>query len=583
MIGNIVYLNNNLAHIRIDSGTPLSSNLMNLHIIFEDDKKKILGEIVDIDPEIIKVRFLGEMINNKFCSGVIRKPNLSAKIRIITKEEFTLIVGDNGLGTMEIGISPLYDDCPVRININDLFSNHMAIFGNTGSGKSWGVARLLQNVFTHSNIVPFRSNFFIFDAYGEYHNAFSTLNEINPNLNFKYYTTDFNDPNGQKLILPLWLFTADDLALLLGARNHAQLPVIERMLRMVRVFADKDEKAKDYKNHLIAKAIISVMFTNQTSNSKRNDIFAILDSCSTPELNLEADVRGIGYTRKLRECYEVNNKGEFVESVLITSYVSSFLNDELENYEPPTTNPYNLNDLEKALNFTLISEGFLHNNSVYDNAISLKVKLHSLVIGPCAKYFDYPNFVTMENYVASLVSLNGRKAQIVNFNISDLDDSLAKVIVKVYARMLFDFCKKLPKRASIPFNIFIEEAHRYVQNDNDAYLIGYNIFERIAKEGRKYGILFNLISQRPVDISETVISQCSNFIIYKMNHPRDLEYMSQMLPNINTDIIEKVKSLQAGICVAFGRAFEIPMILKMHEPNPAPTSNNCDIFEFWKA
>ena len=583
MIGNIIYLNNNLAHIKINTGTPISSNLMNLHIIFEDDQKKILGEIEDIDPEIIKVRFLGEIINNKFYSGVIRKPNLSANVRIITKEEFAMIVGEDRLGTMEVGVSPLYDGCPIRLDINDLFSNHMAVFGNTGSGKSWGVARLLQSVFTSSNIVPFRSNFFIFDAYGEYHTAFQEINKVNPNLNFKYYTTDFNDQVGQKLILPLWLLNVDDLALLLGATDHSQLPIIEKLLRMVKVFAESDDKARTYKNHLIAKAIISVMFTNQTSNSKRNDIFAILDSCSTPELNVEANVQGIGYTRKLRECYEVDNKGEFAESVLITNYVSSFLNEELENYEPTSTNPYNLNDLEKALNFTLISEGFLHNQAAYDKAISLKVKLHSLVIGPCSKYFNYPSYVTIENYVASLVSLNGKKAQIVNFNLEDIDDTLAKVMVKVYARIIFEFCKKLPNRASIPFNIFLEEAHRYVQNDNDTYLLGYNIFERIAKEGRKYGVLFNLISQRPVDISETVISQCSNFIIFKMNHPRDVEYMRQMLPNISNEIVEKAKSLQSGTCVGFGKAFKIPMILKMHEPNPVPSSSSCNVFDIWKA
>ena len=116
-----------------------------------------------------------------------------------------------------------------------------------------------------------------------------------------------------------------------------------------------------------------------------------------------------------------------------------------------------------------------------------------------------------------MVSYNGRKAQIVNFNLEDVDDS--KVIVKIFSRFLFEFTKKLSNRATIPFHLFLEECHRYVQNDNDKYLLGYNIFDRIAKEGRKYGLMFNLISQRPVEISETVISQCSNFIFFKMTHP----------------------------------------------------------------
>ena len=83
-----------------------------------------------------------------------------------------------------------------KINKIKLFSNHTAIFGNTGSGKSYGVARLLQNVFINPNVVPYKANFFIFDAYGEYHNAFKNLKQINPNFNFKYYTTNMNDVDG---------------------------------------------------------------------------------------------------------------------------------------------------------------------------------------------------------------------------------------------------------------------------------------------------------------------------------------------------------------------------------------------------
>ena len=148
--------------------------------------------------------------------------------------------------------------------------------------------------------------------------------------------------------------------------------------------------------------------------------------------------------------------------------------------------------------------------------------------------------------------------------------------------MLFDFTKRLNVRASIPSHIFLEESHRYVQADNDKFLLGYNIFERVAKEGRKYGLIFNLISQRPVEISDTVISQCSNFLIFKMNHPRDLEYIKKMLPNISEEIVEKQKTLQPGTCVAFGMAFKVPMIVKMQMPNPAPSSSNCNVVETWQ-
>lgn len=204
MFGKIVYLTDNLAHIEIPDGTPVAQNLMNMHVMFDDDNKKILGEVEDIDKKIVKVRFLGEVVNNKFIPGVIRKPTLQAKLRVINRDEVGLIVGEDNPGSMVLGVSPLYDDYPIRMDINALFSNHMAVFGNTGSGKSCGVARLLQNVFTNPNVMPFKSNFFIFDAYGEYHNAFKDINKINPNYNFKFYTTNKTaDPNNIMRI-PIW-------------------------------------------------------------------------------------------------------------------------------------------------------------------------------------------------------------------------------------------------------------------------------------------------------------------------------------------------------------------------------------------
>ena len=458
----------------------------------------------------------------------------------------------------------------------------MSIFGNTGSGKSYGVARLLQNIFEKSKIVPSRSNFFIFDAYGEYHNAFSKIGNYNPNYHFKYYTTNLNDTEGATLRIPLWLLGIDDMALLLGADSHSQLPIIERMLKLVSIFAESDEQANRHKNHLIAKAIMTILYTNQTSTAKRNDIFSILASCSTPQFNLNSPVQGIGYVRKFRECFTIDKDGEFTESILVTEYISSFIHDELDQYEPSKTNFYTLKDLEKALEFTLISEGLLRNDKMYNEAVTLKVRLHSLIISSNAIYFSYPSYVTLESYISALVAHQDGKAQIINFNLEDIDDSLAKVITKIYTRMLFDFTKKLKVRASIPFHIFLEEAHRYVQNDTDNYLIGYNIFERVAKEGRKYGLVFNLISQRPVEISETVISQCSNFIIFKMNHPRDLDYIKKMLPNINAEIVEKQKTLQPGTCVAFGKAFKVPLIIRMELPDPEPHSSNCDVINRWK-
>jgi len=133
----------------------------------------------------------------------------------------------------------------------------------------------------------------------------------------------------------------------------------------------------------------------------------------------------------------------------------------------------------------------------------------------------------------------------------------------------------------MPFNIFLEEAHRYVQNDNDNETIGYNIFERIAKEGRKYGVLLGLISQRPCELSETCLSQCNNLLLFKLTHPSDLDYVLKVVPNITHEIIERIKTVKPGYCIAFGNAINIPTLVKFEMPNPTPNSDNCKISNIW--
>ncbi len=583
MLGKVVYISDNEAHVKINEGMNIVTNLVNIHVILEDEEKRVLGEIVDVNENLLKIGLLGEYVGNVFYSGVIRKPTLNSKIRIINGEELSVITGKNDTNSFSLGVSPLYNNYPVYGDINKLFSNHLAIFGNSGSGKSCGLARILQNIFSNNKVQPYKANFLIFDAYGEYHNAFKDINKINPNYNFKYYTTNKYDTDGMKLRIPIYLFDLNDMALLLSATEHSQLPIIEKMLKMVNIFAADDATALAYKNHLIAKAIINILYTNQTSASKRNDVFSLIADCNTPQFSLESPVQGIGYVRKFRDCFMIDTNGNFPESNLLMEYLNSFIREEYDNYDIREKNFYTFKDLEKALNFTLISEGMLHNEKVYSDAITLKVRLHSLLISEYAQYFEFNEKITEEQYISSIMSYGeNKKAQIVNFNFEDVDDWFAKVVTKFFVKLLFEFSKNLSDRATIPFNIFLEEAHRYVQKDNDQYLLGFNIFERVAKEGRKYGVILNLISQRPVELSETVISQISNFLIFKLTHPVDIDYMKKMLPNINANIIEKQKSLQAGTCVAFGNAFKVPIIVHFELPNPAPHSSNCNVIDAWQ-
>ena len=582
MFGKILYISDSMAYVQNLAGSNVQADLMNMHVIFESNGERILGEITEVNSSEIKIRFLGEYQGNRFLNGVLRKPLLSSTIRIINGEELMALVGTYSESSFVLGQSAIYKNFTVCPSINDLFSNHLAIFGNTGSGKSCGVSRMVQNIFLNKFAKVKNANMFIFDAYGEYKNAFSSINTIDPEYNYKFITTNPKEATDVPLKIPVNLLKLDDYALLLQASKHTQLPILERTLKLVKIFATDTPESRKYKNHLIAKALLAVLFSSETTAQKKNEIFTIIETCHTPEFNFDSTIQGLGYTRSFSECFEIDSNGYFGESVLITEYILKNINDEIENLAPDENAFYSLLDYSKALEFTLISEGFLHNDTLVDDASILKVRLTTILHSEVGNYFDGTKHYTNNEFIDALKSFNGKKAQIININLEDVDDIYAKVIVKIMCKFLFDYSKSLEQRASIPFHLFLEEAHRYIQKDNDTFLLGYNIFDRIAKEGRKYGVILDIISQRPVEISDTVIAQCSNFLIFKMTHPLDIKYISEMLPNISADIIEKQKTLQPGTCVSFGSAFKIPMIVKMEMPNPMPYSSNCNVSSCWR-
>ena len=585
MLGNIVGIEENTVLIKLAIDIQKFENLINIHVIMDDGKRKIVGEIIDIKEGIAYINLLGEIINNKFVFGVIVKPSFSSVVKLISKEKIPMIIGvENYKENIDLylGNSPIYEGIKIGVNINQFFSNHFAILGSTGSGKSCGVARIIQNIFDRKQYIPYRASLFIFDAYGEYHNAFNKINEYNQEISFKTYTTNLHFSETEILRIPVWLLSVDDLALLLGAEKTSQLPIIEKALKLVNIFARNEENVVKHKNDIIARALLDILSSGRPPAQIRDQIFSVLSFYNTPELNLETPIFQPGYTRPLKQCLLIDASGKIREMELLTTFIEKFLQDNLEMKLPEGDFMYTLDDLESAFDFALISEGILNSGKVYDDSNVLKVRLHSLINSDYKQYFTYDKYVTQEEYIKELLTAtNGHKAQIINFNINYVDDRLAKNITKIYSKMLFDYAKSMDRRATLPFHIILEEAHRYVQNDNDAQLLGYNIFDRITKEGRKYGVLLGLISQRPSELSETSLSQCNNFLIFKMLHPTDVEYIRKMVPNITNEIVKRLRILQPGNCIAFGTAFKVPVMVKLEMPNPAPASNSCDISGTW--
>ena len=156
MLGKILTIDKNTATVKIEDKSQLK-DLINIHVIFEDASRKILGEINSIQEDTIAINFLGELTENDFIGGLIQKPNMEARVRLITKDELVILTGKENRA-LRLGVSPLYEEFPLNVSIDEFFSNHTAIFGNTGSGKTYGICRIIQNIFNSTQIIPYKAN-----------------------------------------------------------------------------------------------------------------------------------------------------------------------------------------------------------------------------------------------------------------------------------------------------------------------------------------------------------------------------------------------------------------------------------------
>ena len=467
MIGTIIKIENNIVYLQPSIDIYEYGNILNKHVIFESNYK-IVGEIININPKVIEISIIGEIINNNFIYGDVNKPAFKSTCRLINKEDLDIIFGNDSEDYLLLGTSLLYKNVDVKLSINPFFSNHFAILGNTGSGKSYSVARIIQSIFHNPEKVPFRSNIFLFDAYGEYQQAFVNIGENNQNLNYKLYTTNLKDNTTELIKIPFFLLKSDDIALLLNVEDARQIQIIEKALKLVIYFKNDNDDILKQKNDIIARCILDVIFSGKNPSEIRNKVVSILTKFNTPDINLEINLTKGGWTRTLRQCLFVEEGNKFADVEVVIIYLETFIKNDFELSLPDGSFSYNIYDYYNALEFALISEGMFNSDKIFDYANILKIRLNSLINSDYSNYFKYDNYTTKETYIKSLLTTNtGKKAQVINFNINHVDDRFAKTLVKIYSKILFDYITTLERRASIPFHILLEEAHRYVQSDTD--------------------------------------------------------------------------------------------------------------------
>ena len=575
MFGKILSIDNNELTI-VNAGSKAVSNLMNCHIVLEEETRRLVAEIIYMDESVLKALLVGEIVNNKFVAGTIRKPSANALIRVINSQELELIFGSNNItkDRLFLGKSAIYPNFNISIPLDNWFSAHSAIIGNTGSGKSCSVARLLQNLY-FSNEPPVNSHIVLFDAYGEYSNTFNEMN--NKGLHYTKWTNKVLNEGETQLKFPAYFLDVDDLAILLQVQIGEQIPVLDKTLRLVRIFKSNDPKIKEYKNNIIANCLLDILTSGRPSSHIRDQIVAVLSKYNTENLSLESIIYQPGYSRTLRQCLLIDDHGKMNAIAEVIKFLEQFDRVNLNEIPFNENCVWNLEDIYYALEFALISEGNINSDVAYKQNNILKTRLQTLIKSDKKNIFACDTYISKEDFIKSTFGVS----QLITIDLSFMDDRFAKAITKLYSKLIFNYATSNYERGGFTTNIILEEAHRYVQNDTDIDIIGYNIFDRITKEGRKYGTLLTFITQRPSELSETALSQCANFIVFRVFFPKDLEIVKNMSSNVSMDTIEQIKSLNPGMAFAFGTGFKIPTLISFALPDPMPESTSIEISKVW--
>ena len=522
-------------------------------IIGVDEKTQLINSREMIKPNSkrqVYLNLIGEIVEDKFQFGVSKMPLIFSTVYIVSQKELItmLEIGKEEIKISEesnktrailltIGKSVIFPDYDVKINIDKFFGFHFAVFGNTGAGKSNTVARILQNVFVKDHYSAKGAKFVIIDSNGEYNKAFSKLNEINQDIKHSLMIAD--EDSDSKFEIPVWALSADDWATLLHASEKTQMPVLKRAIDIARVFYSSDETNQELRNHILASTLLGIIQSSDSSPSKSDKLKAIVTKFGTNEINMDSVLSD---SKTLRKSMNINY-GSMSDEEAVISFLSNHLNQELitENITRSMV-PYSLEDFSQAVEFATLYEGSISSQRIQEYTATLMTRLNTIQEGIQGRILSRTTYNTIDDYIDMLLGEN----QIVDLDISTLDDASAEVVTKVLAKLLLDYLKRREIKADSPINFIIEEAHRFIKNEANYGAVGYNIFERIAKEGRKFGMLLGISSQRPSELSKTVVSQCSNFIVHRVQNPDDLQYISRMVPYINQNMIERLTYLQTG-------------------------------------
>ena len=616
--------------------------------------KTIVDASFDIDSarELI-LRPIGILTRNGksdcFNLGVSIYPSIYSDVYVVVQEDLDAILtghkdehkdeqkNTTSTGSIKLGISKSLVDYPVSIGVDKFFNIHSAVLGNSGSGKSYTIAHILQSVLTKTT--P-RARFILFDTNGEYPSAFPpeensevTCVHYRPFKKEKEKEKEKKSEKYQEFYLPYYLLNLDEWLAFLMASDRTQRPFWEQVLqecyRFHKIFKDhtqsedtsgkqSEDTNKRFANYIKWRLYLMLVNLSNRVESDTSKMTAALGVvaqveklCTDPNLSLSKDVRDdlsifITVCRGLCSISYGDNKGRLSEGLskfCLNSDNSSEKTDEgfLRINETDARNiieeklPYGLYFQDKflraAAEMILLEEEAKGNTRIREYTSTMFARLDFFLTNQECNFMRAGGNIDLDTYLSKTFGLPSDPAndsvvtptQLITIDLSEIGNDVLELVTSVISRMIFDKRKKLKglDRTKGPIHLVLDEAHRYIKKDGD-YILRENIFERIAREGRKFSYYLLVSSQRPSELSPVVLSQCSNYIIHRIHNRVDLDFVTSVLPYFSDDYTTKIKQAAPGEALVFGNCVPMPLRVQIHKASPEPASQNCKVWEEWK-
>jgi len=498
----------------------------------------------------IECQAVGTLLEGKeFERGGTSLPVPTEPVFTVSDETFLKLFTDKGLD-FQLGLVASNKKVGFKIDGDKFFGKHIAIVGSTGSGKSYAVARILQDIVGISNKENTNigkqnnSHIIIFDLHSEYSSAFTLDSGQKFTLNVL---------NVDKIKLPYWLMNSEELeSMFIESReenSHNQVSQFKNAVIKNKERHNPTIKDMTYDNP----AYFSISEVYNFIENMNREVISKLEGENAPKLldgKLVKD-RKDHYFEKIHDFVvsstakdtKATNGAFYGEFNRFTSRLETKLSDNRLKFmlDPRKEDgaPYKTSDFELIMKQFL---GYLNKSNV------------------------------------TIIDLSGVPFEVLS------------VTVSLVSRLIFDFCfhyskikHEIDAMNDVPVMIVCEEAHNYVPQDNNIdYRSSRKSIERIAKEGRKYGLSLMVVSQRPSEVSETIFAQCNNFIALRLTNKNDQDYIHHLMPDNSNAITDVLPNLAPGECIATGDAVLIPSVVQLEMPNPEPKSQSVKVYKEWR-